>query len=99
MSGNSANCSFDVTVNDYVSINDINTQILIYPNPTKGIITIENADEYDIEITDITGRVLLNIQNNSEKLLTFNLSDQSSGLYILKISNKNVIITEKIMLN
>lgn len=98
VSGNTGNCSFDVTVNSTVNIRDINSRISIYPNPSKGIINIENANEYNIEIADITGRLLFNINNNTEKLLTFNLSDQSSGIYILKISNADVLITEKIIL-
>lgn len=66
----------------------------IFPNPTENFITLELSDEaaanYQMQITDITGRVVLqedgiNVLNNR----TINVADWSPGIYMLRISDGN----------
>lgn len=73
--------------------------ISIYPNPSNGIIEITGltADkEYLINITDISGKILL--QNNLFDRTTLNLSSFSKGVYFVSISGDEFIQTYKLIL-
>ena len=71
-------------------------QIIVYPNPTEGIITIE----YDFSNTDVLEFILYNalgqsvgvFQLNSSKL-DINLSHLKSGFYYYNIKNKGVVLS------
>jgi len=65
-------------------------KIVVYPNPSCGIINIDNAENSTIQITDQNGRIIYKnyIENNHA---TINLSDNPAGLYnIVLISNNSV---------
>lgn len=71
-------------------------EILVYPNPSKGIYTISlgNAQLEKIEVYDVNGRLILNqngIKNNFETAI--NLTNATSGIYFIKISanGKNIV--------
>ena len=72
------------------------TQIIVYPNPTKGIVTIEydfsNTDALEFSIYNSLGQSVGNFQLNSSNL-QINLSHLSSGFYYYKIKNKGVVIS------
>jgi hypothetical protein len=82
-----------------LSINDNNLQnVIIYPNPTISILNIENAENSMIEIYDLLGRVVLS-ENNISINKQLNVSNLSAGTYLIKISNNNIIITDKFIIN
>ncbi|MFW5793474.1 MAG: HYR domain-containing protein, partial [Bacteroidota bacterium] len=105
--GNTANCSFNVTVNDPTGFDDFyEAGIQFYPNPTRGIIKIifsypeEHPKIETIQITDISGKIVYHLkqskQEQSEKM-TIDLSAQPAGIYILKITGKSGNLIEKII--
>mgnify|MGYP002623293614 CR=1 FL=1 len=57
------------------------SDIQIYPNPTTGMIRIENA-RGDISIYDITGRLLYKAENCHDSV-SFDLSSLPKGVYIM----------------
>jgi len=59
--------------------------IVVYPNPTKNVITIETRLEIKIEVYDIMGKLLIK-EENTKRL---DLSDLSNGLYNLSIIYNN----------
>jgi len=82
-----------------LSINDNNLQnVIIYPNPTKSILNIENAENSMIEIYDLLGRVVLS-ENNISLNKQLNVSSLSIGTYLIKISNNGQIKTDKFIIN
>ncbi|MGZ4075651.1 MAG: T9SS type A sorting domain-containing protein [Bacteroidia bacterium] len=95
------------TIIDYFFTNGITTGISekektnykVYPNPSSGIFNIEISSEEvnkTVYITDLTGRVVFTdiVENNFK---TIDLSDLSSGIYILMINNhsQKLIIDRK----
>lgn len=76
------------------SVSKLNSNINIYPNPTSGIINIEETINSEILITDITGKIIFNGIN----ITKIDLSNQPKGLYLLKISSNNKTRTQKIIL-
>lgn len=75
--------------------------ISIYPNPTKGEITINlgtNNNSCLIEIYTFTGKVIYknNIVNDSRKL---DLSHLNKGVFLVKLTSKNNVKIEKLIIN
>lgn len=72
-----------------------NNDITVYPNPTIGNISIIGGDAYRICLFNLLGEQVrvFNEKNN------FSISDLPTGLYILKLYNKNgeIIKTEKVI--
>jgi hypothetical protein len=75
-------------------------QIAIYPNPTKGMITVEislsDRDHARIALYDIKGELLFDYQN-IVYITAINLSDKTSGTYVMKILINNKPTTWKII--
>ena len=78
--------------------------IAVYPNPTTGILTI-NLEEsarpsrvFNCEVIDINGRVIKSYKNISSDNLQIDLSNQSKGLYFLKVYNDELVKNVKIIL-
>jgi len=80
-----------------VGDNDFN-EVIIYPNPASSILNIKNAENSNIEIYDILGRVILSKTNISMEE-TINVSNLNNGTYILKITNNNQVKTEKFIIS
>ena len=76
----------------------------VYPNPNTGVFTVElnniKADDYKISVTNVLGQEVytsassLNIISSQR----IDLSDLDKGIYILEISNSEVTISEKIII-
>jgi hypothetical protein len=70
--------------------------ISIYPNPTTDYLFIKSdLDIKDIQISDLNGRIINNLEFLDNKI---NLTSLQSGIYFAKISNINgKILTKKII--
>jgi hypothetical protein len=75
-----------VTITNINEIDENNT-IKIYPNPAKDFITIENSDIIlsKIEVLDLSGKVILKQEDNSNKI-TIDISNLEKGTYFIKIN-------------
>lgn len=56
-------------------------EMSIFPNPTNGIVRISLKDVKKVEVLDMNGRVIMQQEQNCS---TIDLSNLSSGLYIMK---------------
>jgi hypothetical protein len=73
-----------------------NFKISVYPNPNKGLFTIEMAGEYSIDITDCQGNTVyreLNIKKNKKEC---NIP-LASGVYYLKLMTEKEIFTRPLI--
>lgn len=77
-------------------------EILIYPNPTEGELSVSISNVQDIEgevlITTINGEVLIRKKVVST-LMHFDLSNNAAGFYIMKIILNGEATTWKIIKN
>ena len=89
-------CQEEATYRNPLSITELfKDSIEIYPNPSNEYIFVESRhDDLDIQIIDISGRVLINSNNN--EIFIGNLEN---GVYMIEISNKNNKIYKKIIKN
>lgn len=81
---------------------DINNAIdvSIYPNPAADQLTIETKDvlAQSVELFDYQGRVV-QLQNNTgeNSVIQINLSNFSDGLYLIKLTTEEGVVTRKIV--
>ncbi len=92
---------FDCTV---LSINeDHEEDLILYPNPSSGKVFIsdglDHINSYNVEVTDISGRVIYYKKWISNSDLEIDLSTNSKGLYIYRIYTSNHCFAGKIILN
>lgn len=76
--------------------------VRVFPNPTKGKITLEsqtvNLDEMTAVILDLNGKVLVESTSMKNTRGTFDLSHLPKGMYLLKLYSTKEVITKKIIL-
>ncbi len=83
------NGNVDCGADEYGSILGINNfnkiNIIIYPNPTNGVINIEGISNFSYKIYSLNGQLIKS--NNHKKLI--DLTGLNTGLYIIKIFDYN----------
>jgi hypothetical protein len=78
---------------------------VIFPNPSNGRFTLninesskaetKEGGPFSISIMNIYGEYIYHSANNNDSVI--DISNQSKGIYFLKIENRNKIITEKVV--
>ncbi|MCC6690688.1 MAG: T9SS type A sorting domain-containing protein, partial [Bacteroidia bacterium] len=101
----STGCSNSATTNIVVSVcTDIVSQsaksafLKVYPNPNFGTFTIETGNELvkTIELTDITGRIILT-QTTDSNTIQMNIYELANGVYHVRINSQNGIDIIKVV--
>ncbi len=81
-----------------LSSNEINKgqKLSVYPNPVNDIIyfDVANNEKSNIVISDLSGKIVLDINTNNNKI---DISHLQGGVYVLKISNSDFAKTTKII--
>jgi hypothetical protein len=71
-----------------------NNSFSVFPNPSQGIyqILFENKNTTDalIEVYDLQGRLIFNQQVNNYNTIKLDLSNESSGVYLLKVKTSDI---------
>ena len=83
--------SFKTGNTSTTDVSEVISNILIYPNPVKDVLTIEGS-YVSIEIVDLFGKVVLS--SGSQKVI--DVSSLSNGFYLANIKNQKSIIVKKI---
>lgn len=65
----------------------------IYPNPSTGIINVRGFQIQEIEVIDYTGRTI-----KYSGTLTIDLTEYPKGIYFIKVTSTEGVITRKIVL-
>ncbi len=79
-----------------VSANEeIAANISIYPNPTTGIVNINNVEGATIEVLNLMGQVVKTIENASA-INNIDLSNNANGTYFVRVVKGNEVSTTKI---
>jgi len=96
--GNASNCSFELTVDEILSIQNpaLSEGLTIYPNPSTEYVNVESSNENltQIMVADITGKILISLNNLDVEKQSINVSNLSEGIYFVNINNS---ITKKII--
>ena len=97
------NCVFtdSVTVGLSIGIQEATLQnnLLIYPNPSNGVFTIETIAQYDeIRILDITGKVVFMTEEYTLRN-EIDLTSQQRGIYFISIQGESGRVVKKVIVN
>lgn len=79
-------------------LSQVESPILIYPNPTKGIFTLELNETSSVLITNTLGQIIFNEKVPDGKHV-LDIQNNIKGLYFVTINNNNKIQTFKIVLD
>ncbi len=71
----------------------------VYPNPTKGMITIENPanGDFNYSVFSLTGKLVLSKNNNSGPSVQVDMSGLVKGIYIFKVHSAEKSATHKVI--
>ncbi|SFT79327.1 Por secretion system C-terminal sorting domain-containing protein [Lishizhenia tianjinensis] len=77
--------------------------ISLYPNPTQGIVNLVSEGEhedFDIHVIDVNGRVVFRASDklNAGTEMKLDLSDLTSGVYLIQLSNQTSKNTLRIVI-
>lgn len=83
-----------------------NAEFSIFPNPSAGffhlrIKTVDNLGLLNLTVTTLQGATVYQTQfyaSGKELQTSLNLSDLSNGHYLVTLSNKQITLTEKLVL-
>lgn len=82
-----------VTVNPCTSLatRDGEISMSVFPNPTKGNITIQTSALFngEISIVNALGQIIITKKVDSKNTIDVDLSEQANGIYILKLRTQN----------
>jgi hypothetical protein len=88
-------CGFPLSVEDSKTSKN---ELLIFPNPTKDVVRIqlEKAQSVQVEIIDVSGKMMFRTEGNSESL-TLDFSGFTDGVYFIKVSTGTHVWVEKVI--
>lgn len=78
--------------------------IKVFPNPANDIVQIEMtkniADDFVIQLLNTTGQLIKEQQfiHSESKIVSFNVQDVQSGLYLLNIKTNKIVVPYKIFI-
>jgi hypothetical protein len=93
-SGESINFKSDGVLS--VEANEV-IQVVLYPNPTTGLLNIQTNRSIDIAVFDITGKKVFNASNISNEN-QIDLSSLNAGLYLVKLNDGTSESTQKLII-
>lgn len=99
-SNNTNTCSFKVVVKSPSGVEELKESgILIYPNPTNGVVNVRFSDNKSqkLTISDATGRVIFE-KEQLQASETIDLSSSESGIYFVTLQTDEKSVTSKIIL-
>ncbi|WP_297511426.1 Omp28-related outer membrane protein [Flavobacterium sp.] len=86
-------------VNNPLSSSEFESSAIeLYPNPTTGVVYFKSNYNADVEILDLTGKVLITVKNISNNE-TINLNGLQAGVYLAKFMSEGREEIKKIILN
>ena len=101
--GNEGCCTFELTVESILGANDneLNTAISMYPNPASDYVILANGSNILLDraaIYDVNGKLVntIDLQNMGSEM-TIDVSQLSSGVYIVQISGENSTTVKRLI--
>ncbi|NNK54701.1 MAG: T9SS type A sorting domain-containing protein, partial [Flavobacteriaceae bacterium] len=101
--GNEGCCTFELTVESILGAtdNELNTAIGLYPNPASEQVTLANGSNILLDraaIYDVNGRLINTIDlTNMGSEMVIDISQLSSGVYIVQISAENSTTVKRLI--
>lgn len=94
-------CAYQSIYEEMITVGFMNldapetTSISVYPNPATNELIVENAPFSAIQISDLSGKIVLSEISNNAALHTIDISKFEAGVYILISSDQRFLIVKK----
>lgn len=88
---------YDMHVGIAEKSSNTENNVKVYPNPTSGLVTVENAEHSTINVYSIAGNLVKTVESNTVST-SVDLTGLAKGTYIVKVIKENEVITKKINL-
>jgi len=92
-------CGIITSINQ---INDKENNITVYPNPATENITLEipegESGQYSLQFLDVTGRLIKEEKNISDKTYFLNVYSLKKGVYFVKLIGSKYLYLEKMII-
>jgi hypothetical protein len=76
-------------------LDESETQVKVYPNPTQGLVTFEAEGMLEVSVYNALGQCVLK-KEVAENQSVVDLQNRSEGLYLLRIKTENGIVSKRI---
>jgi hypothetical protein len=76
-------------------LDESETQVKVYPNPTQGLVTLEAEGMLEVSVYNALGQCVLK-KEVAENQSVVDLQNRSEGLYLLRIKTENGIVSKRI---
>jgi hypothetical protein len=86
------NLDVDITLTP-LSVEEIAANVNVFPNPSNGIFTIHVEDVYNLEVFDISGKVMNTLLVDGSTTIQID----TKGVYFLRFSNENESFTTRVI--
>ena len=78
--------------------NNNEKEMLVYPNPSTGIVNIETENSVDVAIYSSVGQTVAQYHFEANTLNKIDLSDQPKGIYFVSYYSVDKLIVKKLMI-
>lgn len=89
------------TLPSYLGVSDfVSSKFKVFPNPVTEIVTITNSESIgieQIEVFDISGKIVKSQKGNNENEMQVDISDFTSAMYLLHIQTKEGTAVKKVV--
>ncbi len=98
--------SFKIVIDENAVISDIELlnfiDLKLYPNPATNTVTLDlnntTIDRFSVQLFNINGQQILNIENQNDKMIHLDVASYPSGIYFVKVISGMDIVTKKLIL-
>jgi agmatine/peptidylarginine deiminase len=83
---------FHVTIDEglLVNVTEISAETKLYPNPTSGNFTVKGADVAKVEVYNLVGQKVLEVESGEWKVESyFDATNWNKGIYLVNIISQN----------
>ena len=92
--------SYDDPSVDYVSaqmtgMDENSEKVALYPNPTKGNVTIEATGMSRITVVSVLGQVVFDTELN-DNVYTLNMGQFNAGMYMVRIYSESGVTVKRV---
>jgi hypothetical protein len=76
----------DITIESAVAVeNNVAAKVAVYPNPAADVVTVANAENSNIVVTNMVGSVVASVENASANQ-TIDISTLANGTYFVRVN-------------
>ena len=79
----------DYRINSFTREENSYVHLHLYPNPTVDFINIQNEDITEVNVSDVSGKVIFKKNFDNQNIIMIDLSGFPAGVYIININLRN----------